>query len=61
MGSVLVRVSWLMRGGSLAKSWLFLCLGFAMTCTADILLAYTTDFNSVLYHFQDVATTPPTS
>lgn len=53
MGSVLLRVSWLMRGGSLARSWLFLCVGFALTCVADVILAYTTDFDSLLYHFQD--------
>lgn len=53
MGSVLIRVSWMMRGGSLAKSWWYLCLGFALTCAADVVLAYTSDFNSLLYRLQD--------
>jgi hypothetical protein len=40
MSSVLVRISWTLRGGSLARSWILLCAGFLMIGAADILFAY---------------------
>lgn len=40
MTSVLVRISWTLRGGSLARSWILLCLGFVIIGTADIFFAY---------------------
>jgi hypothetical protein len=41
--SVLVRISWALRGGSLARSWLLLCSGFTMLGIADITFAYRSD------------------
>lgn len=38
--SVLVRISWSMRGGSLGRSWLMLCAGFTVLGVADITFAY---------------------
>lgn len=40
MTSVLIRVSWMLRGGSLAKSWIMLCVGFLVLGVADIAFAY---------------------
>lgn len=40
LSSVLVRISWAMRGGSLARSWLLLCAGFTILGVADITFAY---------------------
>ena len=40
MASVLVRITWMMRGGSIARSWIMLCLGFAAIGVADISFAY---------------------
>lgn len=38
--SVLIRFAWTLRGGSLAKSWIFLCAGFITLGAADISFAY---------------------
>lgn len=40
LSTVLVRISWTLRGGSLARSWLFLCSGFTLLGAADITFAY---------------------
>lgn len=40
LSSVLVRISWGLRGGSLARSWLLLCAGFTLLGAADITFAY---------------------
>lgn len=40
LSSVLVRIAWVMRGGSLARSWIFLCAGFITLGVADIYFAY---------------------
>ena len=40
MTSVLIRISWVLRGGSLARSWIFLGLGFTLVGVADIIFAY---------------------
>jgi hypothetical protein len=36
---VLLRISWMMRGGSLARAWILLGVGFILLETADILLS----------------------
>ncbi|HSP07503.1 MAG TPA: hypothetical protein VLR94_10020 [Acidobacteriota bacterium] len=41
--SVLVRISWGLRGGSLARSWLLLCIGFTLLGLTDITFAYRAD------------------
>jgi len=46
--SILIRISWELRGGSLAKSWIFLCAGFTLVGIADIMFAYQT------YTFLDI-------
>lgn len=38
--SVLIRISWMMRGGSLARSWIMLGAGFTAVATADLIFAY---------------------
>src|SRR5262249_13365632 len=40
MASVMVRITWMLRGGSLARSWVMLCLGFIGIGIADISFAY---------------------
>jgi hypothetical protein len=40
VSSLLIRVSWTLRGGSLARSWFLLCAGFLLMGIADILYAY---------------------
>src|SRR5262249_51202134 len=40
MASVMVRITWMLRGGSLARSWIMLCLGFIAIGVADIAFAY---------------------
>jgi hypothetical protein len=40
LSSVLVRISWTLRGGSLARSWMLLCAGFTLLGAADITFAY---------------------
>jgi hypothetical protein len=37
--TVLIRVSWVLRGGSLARSWIFLGAGFGLVCIGDIIFA----------------------
>jgi hypothetical protein len=38
--SVLIRISWALRGGSLAKTYVALALGFVLIAIADIIFAY---------------------
>lgn len=40
LSSILVRIAWALRGGSLARSWVFLCAGFIALGVADIYFAY---------------------
>lgn len=40
MTSVLIRISWVLRGGSLAKSWLVLGAGFTCVAAGDLIFAY---------------------
>lgn len=40
LSSILVRIAWALRGGSLAKSWIFVCAGFIALGIADIYFAY---------------------
>jgi len=40
MTSVLIRISLVLRGGSLARSWIVLGLGFTLVGIADIIFAY---------------------
>lgn len=53
--SVLIRVAWMMRGGILAKSWIFLCIGFFLVGVADLWLSYSEDIESVFYRLNDLA------
>src|SRR5262249_34105718 len=39
--SVLIRISWVLRGGSLARSWILLGAGFILMGIADLTFAYT--------------------
>lgn len=50
MSSILVRIAWALRGGSLARSWVFLCAGFTALGAADIYFAYhALPFLDILY------------
>lgn len=50
MSSILVRIAWALRGGSLAQSWIFLCAGFSVLGVADIYFAYNAlPFLDILY------------
>lgn len=52
--SVLVRFAWMMRGGMVARSWIFLGAGFTMVGVADLWLSYATDFESTFYRLNDL-------
>jgi hypothetical protein len=38
--TVLIRISWVLRGGSLARSWIMLGAGFITIAVADVIFAY---------------------
>jgi hypothetical protein len=52
--SILIRISWDMRGGSIAKSWIMLGMGFVMTAVADLLLQVSEDTSSIPYRAADI-------
>ncbi len=54
VASVLIRISLGMGGGSLAKTWFLLCLGFVLTAIADLLLQASEDVSSTYSHMIDV-------
>ncbi len=54
VSAVLLRISWNLRGGSLAKVWLFLCVGFAIGAVADLIFSRLSDIDSDLYRYLDI-------
>jgi hypothetical protein len=52
LSAILFRISWTLRGGSLANTWLMLCLGITMTCIADLLLTHISEL-STAYRYLD--------
>lgn len=55
MISVLIRFSWILRGSSMAKSWILLCAGFTLIAIADIVLSSVLNFESPAYRLVDIA------
>ncbi len=53
LSAVLFRISWNLRGGSLAKIWLMLCLGFALTSIADLALIDISELSRA-YRYLDI-------
>ncbi len=51
MSSILVRIAWALRGGSMARSWVFLCAGFTAVgaLRTSILLIMPCPFLIILY------------
>lgn len=54
VASALIRIAWNLRGGSIAKPWVLIGLGFVMTAGADLLLQLSTNIESVAYRAADV-------
>lgn len=54
MAASLAQISWALRGGSLAKSWLFLCAGFALGAAADLVYGHFPDIESSAYRYLDI-------
>jgi hypothetical protein len=53
LSTILFRISWTLRGGSLANTWLMLGLGLAMSCIADLLLTHISDLSRA-YRYLDI-------
>ena len=53
LSAFLLKISWTLRGGSLANAWLMLCIGFAMSAIADLLLIHISEI-STAYRYLDV-------
>lgn len=53
-GSILLRFSLILRGGSLGRVWLLLCVGFLMMGIADILLSNLPNLQTPAYRYLDV-------
>lgn len=53
-GSILLRFSWILRGGLLGRVWLLLCLGFLMSGVADILFSNLPDLHTAAYRSLDL-------
>jgi hypothetical protein len=54
VSAVLLRISLTLRGGSLAKVWLFLCAAFVLGAIADLVFARLSDIDSDLYRYLDI-------
>jgi hypothetical protein len=52
--AALVRISWVLRGGNLSKTWQLLCIGFVMVAAADLILTNIEDIDSSMYRFLDL-------
>lgn len=53
-GSILLRFSLILRGGSLGRVWLLLCVGFLTMGIADILLSNLPNLQTPSYRYLDV-------
>lgn len=52
-GSVLLRFSWMLRGGLLGRVWLLLCLGFVLMGIGDFALSNLPSLESPMYRMLD--------
>lgn len=52
-GSVLLRISWMLRGGLLSRVWLLLCIGFLLLGVGDFALSNLESLNSPAYRMLD--------